>query len=96
MIEALGILSGCLTTLSWVPQLLRTWRRGHANDISGSYLFTFGIGVAGWIVYGVLRQDIAVIFANALTLALLVGLLWMKYGRMIAPGDHSAVGPPAR
>jgi len=95
VIEALGILSGCLTTLSWVPQLLRTWRRGHADDISGPYLLSFGTGVAGWIAYGVLKQDIAVIFANALTLALLVGLLWMKYGRMIAPGDHSAVGPPA-
>lgn len=96
MIAALGIVSGCLTTLSWVPQLLRTWRSGHAHDISGPYLFTFATGVAGWIVYGVLKLDIAVIFANVLTLTLLVGLVWMKYGRMIAPRDHSAVEPPAR
>jgi MtN3 and saliva related transmembrane protein len=96
VIAALGIVSGCLTTLSWVPQLLRTWRRGHADDISGPYLFTFGTGVAGWIVYGVLKLDIAVIFANVLTLILLVGLVWMKYGRMIAPPNRSVVEPPAR
>ena len=50
MIELLGILAGCLTTLCWVPQLVRTWRRGTADDISGTYLFTLGSGVAGWVV----------------------------------------------
>jgi MtN3 and saliva related transmembrane protein len=90
MISLLGILSGCLTTLSWVPQLLRTWRSGHADDISGTYLFTFGTGVAGWIIYGVLKSDIAVIFANTLTLMLLICLLWMKYGRAAAPFEHPA------
>ncbi|MGO9956490.1 MAG: SemiSWEET family sugar transporter [Solirubrobacteraceae bacterium] len=90
----LGIVSGCLTTLSWVPQLLRTWRRGHADDISGSYLFTFGSGVAGWIMYGVLKSDIAVIFANILTLILLICLLWMKYARTTAPLHHPTTDPP--
>jgi MtN3 and saliva related transmembrane protein len=97
VIAALGIVSGCLTTLSWVPQLLRTWKAGHADDLSGLYLLTFGTGVAGWISYGVLRHDVAVIFANVLTLMLLVALLWMKYARKIAPAaphEHPAVEPP--
>lgn len=90
MIAVLGILAGCLTTLSWVPQLVRTWRRGNADDISGTYLFTFGTGVAGWIVYGVSKVDIAVIFANALTLILLVCLVGMKYGRTAAPNPGAS------
>jgi len=93
VIAALGILSGCLTTLSWVPQLRRTWKRGHADDISGMYLFTFGTGVVGWIVYGALKADFAVIFANALTFVLLACLLSMKYGRTVAPVDNSAPAP---
>jgi MtN3 and saliva related transmembrane protein len=94
VIAALGILSGCLTTLSWIPQLMRTWRRGHADDISGTYLMTFGTGVIGWIVYGVLKADVAVIFANALTVVLLAGLLAMKYGRAARPLDPSGQEPP--
>jgi MtN3 and saliva related transmembrane protein len=90
VIAALGILSGCLTTLSWIPQLRRTWRRGHADDISGTYLCTFGSGVIGWIVYGALRADVAVIFANALTVVLLA----MKYGRTAARVDPSIQEPP--
>ena len=89
-ITTLGILSGCLTTLSWVPQLLRTWRRGNADDISGTYLFTFGTGVVGWVVYGTVTRDIAVIFANALTFVLLVGLVGMKYARTPTRSDKSA------
>jgi MtN3 and saliva related transmembrane protein len=96
VIAALGILSGCLTTLSWIPQLRRTWRRGHADDISGTYLCTFGSGVIGWIVYGALRADVAVIFANALTVILLAGLLAMKYGRTAARVDPSIQEPPPR
>jgi MtN3 and saliva related transmembrane protein len=99
VIELLGILAGCLTTLCWVPQLVRTWRRGTADDISGTYLFTLGTGVAGWIVFGVLKGDIAVIFANAVTFILLLGLVAMKYGRPGAacddptPVDHPAPEP---
>lgn len=89
MIAVLGILSGCLTTLSWVPQLVRTWKRGHADDISGLYLLTFGTGVSNWIVYGILKPDVAVIFANALTLVLLIGLVAMKYARA-APENRRA------
>jgi MtN3 and saliva related transmembrane protein len=81
MIELLGLLSGCLTTLSWLPQLRRTWRTRTAGDISGSYLVTFVSGVAGWVVYGVLKADIAVIAANVVTLLLLAVLLGLKYRR---------------
>lgn len=95
MIEALGILSGCLTTFSWVPQLLRTWRSGIADDISGMYLLTFGAGVSSWIVYGVLKLDVAVMFANIVTLILLLCLATMKYGRTRARVERSRHGPPA-
>ena len=35
--------------LRWLPQLLRTWRRGRADDISYTYLAVFATGVSdGW------------------------------------------------
>ncbi len=89
MIEALGILSGCLTTLSWIPQLLRTWRTRHAGDISWPWLLTLGTGVAGWVVYGALKGDVAVIFANAVTIVLLACLVAMKRWRSAAHAPHA-------
>jgi len=52
--KMLGLLSGLLTTGAWLPQLLRTWRRGRADDISYGYLAVFAAGVLGWLAYGLL------------------------------------------
>jgi len=49
VIITLGLLSGLFTTCAWLPQLLRTWRRGRADDISYTYLAVFAAGSsAGW------------------------------------------------
>ncbi len=88
MIELLGLASGCLTTLAWLPQLRRTWSTRAANDISFAYLLCFGSGVVGWIAYGVLKGDVAVIAANAVTIALLSSLIVLKVSLPRAGDDR--------
>jgi MtN3 and saliva related transmembrane protein len=75
---SLGLVAGALTTGAWLPQLLRTWRLRRAEEISWGYLGVLGAGIACWLVYGVLVSSIAVILANAATLALLGALAGMK------------------
>lgn len=77
-ITMLGIAAGCLTTFSWLPQVTRCIRTGSARDFSWSYLTMFASGVTLWLVYGIVRNDLAVIAANAVTLALLVAMIWLK------------------
>jgi MtN3 and saliva related transmembrane protein len=85
----LGLLSGALTTGAWLPQLARTWRTKHADDISYAYLLTFCAGIFGWMVYGIAQGEVAIIVANALTLALALSQLWLKvrskHGSDLAP-----------
>jgi MtN3 and saliva related transmembrane protein len=78
MITVLGLFAGVLTTGAWLPQLLRTWRRGRADDISYGYLGVFGVGVLIWLVYGLLGRQPAMIATNAVTLVLVGGLLRLK------------------
>lgn len=78
MIIALGLLSGLLTTGAWLPQLLRTWRRGRADDISYGYLAVFAAGVLGWLAYGLLAGQPAVVVANLVTLTLITALAVLK------------------
>jgi MtN3 and saliva related transmembrane protein len=69
-VEALGMIAGTLTTIAFVPQVLRIYRTKSARDVS--YL-TFGIFAAGvvlWLIYGVLIQSPAMIAANIVTLVL--------------------------
>jgi MtN3 and saliva related transmembrane protein len=76
---ALGLFAGTLTTLSFLPQVIRTLRTRHAGDLSAAWLLIFGLGTATWLVYGILRSDIAVAGANAVTFALVMTLIVAKF-----------------
>lgn len=74
----LGLLAGVLTTVSFLPQVLRTLRTGSAGDLSWGWLLLFGTGVTGWLAYGVARGDVAITATNAVTLALIGLIAGMK------------------
>jgi len=78
VILAVGLLSGLLTTGAWLPQLLRTWRRGRADDISYGYLAVFAAGVLGWLAYGLLAGQPAVVVSNLVTFTLIAALAVLK------------------
>lgn len=77
--SGLGVVAGALTTGAWLPQLYRTVRsRSMAETPTWGYLVVFGVGVAWWIAYGVLVDDLAVLVWNCVTLVLVLGLIGAK------------------
>jgi MtN3 and saliva related transmembrane protein len=78
-VTTLGLFAGACTTLSFLPQVIRTLRTRHAGDLSGAWLLIFSIGTAAWLVYGILRSDVAVAGANGVTFALVMTLVVAKY-----------------
>jgi MtN3 and saliva related transmembrane protein len=82
---ALGLFAGTLTTLSFLPQVIRTLRTRHAGDLSAAWLLIFSLGTATWLVYGILRSDIAVAGANGVTFALVMTLVVAKYAIKAPP-----------
>jgi MtN3 and saliva related transmembrane protein len=95
VIVALGLLSGLLTTCAWLPQLRRTWHRGRADDISYGYLAVFATGVLGWLAYGLLAGQPAIVAANGVTFTLIAALTLLKtHPRLIRrPGDSERGQP---
>jgi MtN3 and saliva related transmembrane protein len=85
-VTALGLVAGTCTTLSFLPQVLRTLRSRHARDLSAAWLLIFGLGTAMWLAYGILRSDIAVAAANGVTAVLVLVLIAAKYA--IEPPDR--------
>jgi MtN3 and saliva related transmembrane protein len=81
----LGLIAGALTTLSFLPQVIRTLRTRHAGDLSAAWLLIFGTGVAAWCVYGILRSDVAIILTNATTFTLVMALVIAKYAVRASP-----------
>jgi MtN3 and saliva related transmembrane protein len=79
--EIVGLLAGCLTTLSFLPQVIHVFKTKSTKDISLSMYILFCAGVFLWIVYSHLINSIPVFIANTLTLILAGSVLFMKIFR---------------
>lgn len=73
----LGYTAATLTTLSFVPQALHTFRSGHVAGISVGMYGIFTVGVGLWLLYGMALGEWPIIFANAITFALAASILAM-------------------
>lgn len=76
--NSLGTLAGCLTTISFIPQVYRVWRTQHTKDISLGMYVIFTAGVSLWLIYGILLGSWPIIIANSITVLLAGTVLLMK------------------
>ena len=76
--EVVGYFAAFLTTCSFVPQAWLTFRTRNVSGISLGMYSAFTLGVALWLLYGVLVVSWPIVIANAITLALASGILLMK------------------
>ncbi|MEB3178549.1 MAG: SemiSWEET transporter [Nostocaceae cyanobacterium] len=68
LLTILGLIAATLTTVAFLPQMIKTWQTKSAKDVSFAMLITFITGVALWLIYGILRRDLAIILANTMIL----------------------------
>lgn len=75
----LGLVAASLTTVAYIPQVLKTWKSKSSKDLSLKMLLTFCVGVSLWLIYGVMEKDTPIIVANSVTLILTFVLLFFKF-----------------
>ncbi len=76
--NTVGLLAGALTTVAFIPQVIKIWKTKHATDISLGMFAIFSVGVLLWLFYGIEIGSIPVIAANAVTLGLSLTILVFK------------------
>jgi MtN3 and saliva related transmembrane protein len=74
----IGVMAGILTTISFLPQVVRSWRTRDLSGVSLTMYSLFVLGVALWLAYGILLGSIPIILANAVTLVLAGFVLILK------------------
>ncbi|NQV56628.1 MAG: SemiSWEET transporter [Rhodospirillales bacterium] len=77
-VSILGFLAGGLTTLAFVPQVVKVWRTRSTADISLLTFLALCVGIVLWLVYGFLIGDLPLLIANGVTLFLAVNILVFK------------------
>jgi MtN3 and saliva related transmembrane protein len=82
---SVGLVAAFCTTVSYYPQLKKCRATGSAGDLSLKMFLTLSAGVGLWVVYGALKSDFVIVTANAVSLALLLGILYFKLRERRAP-----------
>ncbi|MEQ8601888.1 MAG: SemiSWEET transporter [Marivibrio sp.] len=78
IVQAIGLAAGALTTLAFLPQVVKTWRTRSTADISLWMFLAFLTGVGLWLAYGLLIGDAPLIAANGATFLLAGVILYFK------------------
>lgn len=80
-ITILGFAAGFVTSIGFIPQLLKGYRTKKLDDVSYYMPLVLAAGMSLWLSYGVLRQDVSIIVANAfgVSCSLLLIMLKKKY-----------------
>jgi MtN3 and saliva related transmembrane protein len=73
-----GYAAAFLTTSSFVPQALHTFRTKDVTGISLGMYSAFVVGISLWLVYGLLLSAWPIVIANVITLSLASTILFMK------------------
>ncbi|HUS00436.1 MAG TPA: SemiSWEET transporter [Chitinophagaceae bacterium] len=78
-IQIVGIGAGILTSVSMLPQIIKTFKEKKAEDLSVVMILILMSGIASWIWYGFLRNDLPIIFTNCFSLLLNCVLLFFRF-----------------
>jgi len=77
-ITIIGFIAGTLTTVAYIPQVVRSWKLKETKDLSLAMLVLYAAGVTLWIVYGAWTNSLPVIAANGVSIFLILILLGIK------------------
>ena len=69
-VQVLGYSAGFITALTFLPQVVKTWKEKSAKDIS-LYMFVIAfVNEIMWLAYGILRNDWVIISTNAVMIVM--------------------------
>lgn len=77
-VDILGYTAGAITSLTFLPQVIKTWKEKSARDIS---LWMFLIAAANevlWVWYGAILDNWVIILTNAVVLSMSLTMIGFK------------------
>jgi MtN3 and saliva related transmembrane protein len=77
LITIVGILASALTATSLIPQLTKLIKEKQSQDLSVVMLLVLLGGLALWIYYGALKEDLIIIISNSFAFLINVCTLYL-------------------
>jgi MtN3 and saliva related transmembrane protein len=92
MTETIGLIAGLCTSISFIPQVIRTIRTHDTSGISLYMYVIFIIGVVFWLAFGIMIKSPAVIYTNSATIIFSGIILFIKIRNLIKKRHEKAAG----
>lgn len=77
-VTIIGSLAGVLTTIAFLPQIVRIHRTKETRDLSFSMYAILTVGVFLWALYGLILKSVPIVLANTVVFILSLYILSMK------------------
>ena len=78
IVEIIGYLGGFFITISFIPQLIKSYRTKSVEDLSVWMIITTLIGTVFWLTYGFLTETLPIIVANVIFIITVLYQLFLK------------------
>lgn len=77
-VDILGYSAGAITSLTFLPQVIKTWKERSAKDISLMMFLIAALNEIMWVVYGILLNNWIIILTNSVILVMSLTMIYFK------------------
>jgi MtN3 and saliva related transmembrane protein len=77
-VDILGYSACAVTALTFLPQVLKTWKEKSAKNVSLMMFIIAFINEVMWIAYGVFRDDMVIIVTNVIMITMCSVMISLK------------------
>lgn len=78
LVTIIGYSAGAVTALTFLPQVIKTWKERSAKDVSMLMFIIAAVNEVLWIAYGLLKDDWVIIVTNVIMLVMSTAMIYLK------------------
>lgn len=78
-VDMIGYSAGAITSFTFLPQVIKTWKLRSAKDISLLMFVIAALNEALWIAYGVLLDNWVITLTNIILLSMALVMIYFKF-----------------
>jgi MtN3 and saliva related transmembrane protein len=77
-IDYLGLFGAFLSSITFLPQVYKAYKTKSVGDLSAWMIAILMANVSTWLIYGIIRNDFAIIIANSIIMGLSLVMVYFK------------------
>lgn len=74
----LGFAAATAVNIAFLPQFIKSWQTKKTDDISLPMYIIYTSGIFMWLIYGILSNQIAIIFSESIGILFVIPVLYLK------------------